>query len=667
MNVYLATTEAKPETPTLTVTVNLAELFSESPALWAGWTASTGTAFNGHDVVAWDIVTGVGEIGRDPVSLDVSQFTSALKLGTNVLAIHGLNVSATDEDFLLTPRLVGQEIVLGEIKYFAEPSPGALNGAGGLPPSGPVGFSVTDSIFAAPFDVQIASPSPAATIRYTLDGKVPDETSTLYTGPISVTATTRIRARAFEPDRDPGPITTVGYTQLDTSLSSFENNQVFNSNLPLIIFDSFGGNVDSQTTLLVPGVVTFIDPGADGRANLLEQAEYTGRAGMRIRGQSSEGWSKKQYALELWQEDATDDTKAQRAYNVSDKNVSVFGLPADSDWVLNGPYSDKTQLNNFLTFMWSNQMGLYAPRARLVEVFFNRTGTMDFRTDYRGTYVMLEKIKIDDNRVDITQLEPGDNAAPEITGGYIWKKDKSGAGERPFSTPHNPDQRLVEPSDPPRGFEGEPGYVTPEQRQWLIDYIQEFEGVLYGPNFADPKEGYAKYIDVDSWVDTWLLVEFTKNIDGFRLSTYYHKDRDGKIKQGPAWDYNLSLGNANYLHGAYPEGWYHDEPDMTPSLYPYWDRLFEDPNFEQRIADRWQELRKTIWSTEKIMADIDAAVAALSDGNPKLEKPASASRPTRSPATSRAGRPAAMERGSTTGRTASSVTVSARPLLCRRA
>ena len=362
LNVYLATTDVKPATPTLTVTVNLAELFSESPSLWAGWTASTGAAFNGHDVVAWDIVTGVGEIGRDPVSLDVSQFTSALKLGTNVLAIHGLNVSATDEDFLLTPRLVGQEIVLGEIKYFAEPSPGALNGAGGLPPSGPVGFSVTDSIFVAPFDVQIASPSPAATIRYTLDGKVPDETSTVYTGPISVTATARIRARAFEPDRDPGPITTVGYTQLDTSLSSFENNQVFNSNLPLIIFDSFGGNVDGQSTLLVPGVVTFVDPGADGRANLLEKAEYTGRAGMRIRGQSSEGWPKKQYALELWQEDATDDSKAQRSYNVSDKNVSVFGLPADSDWVLNGPYSDKTQLNNFLTFLWSNQMGLYAPR-----------------------------------------------------------------------------------------------------------------------------------------------------------------------------------------------------------------------------------------------------------------------------------------------------------------
>ena len=86
----------------------------------------------------------------------------------------------------------------------------------------------------------------------------------------------------------------------------------------------------------------------------------------------------------------------------------------------------------------------------------------------------------------------------------------------------------------------------------MTSYINEFEAALYGPDFADPDRGYAKYIDVDSWATTWLLVEMTKNIDGFRLSTYYYKDRDGKIKQGPAWDYNLSLANGNYLKGAYP-------------------------------------------------------------------------------------------------------------------
>ena len=112
----------------------------------------------------------------------------------------------------------------------------------------------------------------------------------------------------------------------------------------------------------------------------------------------------------------------------------------------------------------------------------------------------------------------------------------------------------------------------------------------------------------------------TKNIDGFRLSTYYHKDRNGKIQQGPAWDFNLSLGNANYLRGAYSDGWYGDS--ISSADYPYWDRLFEDPAFAQRVGDRWQELRGTILTTEQMMADIDAAVALLSDGNPNLERPA---------------------------------------------
>ena len=144
--------------------------------------------------------------------------------------------------------------------------------------------------------------------------------------------------------------------------------------------------------------------------------------------------------------------------------------------------------------------------------------------------------------------------------------------------------------------------------------MREFESVLYGRNFDDPVNGYAQYIDVDSWIDTWLLVEFTKNIDGFRLSTYYHKDRNGKIRQGPAWDFNLSLANANYLRGAYPTGWYHDQ--LSQADYPYWDRLFADPNFEIRVRDRWFELRETIFSTENLQRDIDQAVGQLTDENP---------------------------------------------------
>lgn len=621
LDVYMSTTPTKPATPTLTTTVDLSELFGELTELYTGWTATTSTAYNAHEVLSFDMTTGVGELGREAVTLDVSQYVSLLRPGKNVLAIHGLNTTADDEDFLLVPQLKTQEITLGDTGYFLTATPSELNGPSSLAPSGNVTFSRDSALFIDPFSVEITPPAAGATIYYTTDGTIPTEASLVYNGPIAVNGPMRIRARAMESGRSLGPITTVGYTQLDESLSKFENDQVFQSNLPLMIFDGFGLNPDTQTLRMVPTVATLIDPGADGVATLLDTPYYTGRAGLRSRGQSSEGWPKKQYALEFWEE-GNDDSKVINTADARDKDIPVFGLPEDSDWVLNGPYSDKTQLNNYLTFNWYREMGLYAPRAKLVEVFVQtrRDGKLNFSQSYRGTYVLLEKIKISNDRVDIAEIEPGDNAGSAITGGYMWKKDKSGANDIAWNSTKNPDLRIVEPQKPRKATDIQKGEITPEQLAWIKAYINEFEAVLYGPNFADPKDGYAKYIDIDSWVDTWLMVEMTKNIDGFRLSTYYHKDRDGKIKQGPAWDYNLSLGNGNYLKGAYPEGWYKDGLDAN--TYPYWGRLFEDPNFAQKVADRWQELRSTIFTTQNMMADIDAALNLISNGNPNLSKPA---------------------------------------------
>src|SRR6185369_10206069 len=98
--------------------------------------------------------------------------------------------------------------------------------------------------------------------------------------------------------------------------------------------------------------------------------------------------------------------------------------------------------------------------------------------------------------------------------------------------------------------------ITSAQKKWLTGYLNRFEDVLYGPNFRDPANGYAAYLDVDSFIDHHLLVEVTKNIDGFRFSTFYHKDRGGKLKLGPLWDWNLSMGNANGKQGWMPEYWY---------------------------------------------------------------------------------------------------------------
>jgi hypothetical protein len=143
--------------------------------------------------------------------------------------------------------------------------------------------------------------------------------------------------------------------------------------------------------------------------------------------------------------------------------------------------------------------------------------------------------------------------------------------------------------------------------------MNRFEAALYGGSFGDPVNGYAKYIDVMSFIDNHLWVEIHKQIDGYRLSTYYAKDRGGKVYSLPLWDYNLCLGNADYLDGFNPSGWY-----LGGGTYPWYPRLFADPEFTLKYWDRYWQLRRTMFSTPAIMARIDGLVAELSDNQPFL-------------------------------------------------
>src|SRR5262249_30271990 len=280
-----------------------------------------------------------------------------------------------------------------------------------------------------------------------------------------------------------------------------------------------------------------------------------------LRGSSSLGFAKKQYALETWDE------------RRDDLDVSFLGLPAESDWILFGPYNDKTLLRNFLAYRFSNAIGRYAVRTRLGEMYL-RTSTGEVTaSDYVGVYVLMEKIKRGPDRVNVTELLPTDSVAPAVTGGYILKKDRLDPGDSGFTTSSGQLLAYVDPKE---------SEITAPQAAYIQGYLNEFESVLYGPDFADPVDGHAKYIDVDSFIDHHILVEMTKNIDGFRLSTFMFKDREGKLNMGPVWDYDLTQGNADYLDGWIPTGWYHDL--LAGYDYPWWGRLFEDPELQIRYA-----------------------------------------------------------------------------------
>jgi len=451
----------------------------------------------------------------------------------------------------------------------------------------PPQFDVKSRICAGPITVTLTTSTEGASIYYTTDGTDPysaarnQPVGTLYKKPLVIGSTVTLKAMAWKSGWRQSQLKAERYVFIGQDLWRFS------SPLPIAVVDTFGRGVpDTQ----VPAYACFVDLGEDGRAGILGTVDFGGVGAINMRGKSSMGFPQHQYHFETQNELG------------EDKNVSILGLPAESDWVLYGPYTDKSLMRNVLSYRWSNEMGEYAPRTRYIEMFLNSDDSVVTMNDYMGVYVLLEKIKISPNRVNITKLEPSDNVEPEITGGYIVKKDKFDGDDVSFFTSRG--QNLI--YQDPNGQD-----LTQAQRDWIRDYYNSFEAALYGPSFADPANGYAKYIDVDSFIATHILVELTKNIDGFRLSTYMYKDRGGKLFQGPAWDYNLSLGNADYLNGWIPTGWYFTQ--LGDGDYPYWRRLFEDPAFKLRYADRWFALRRDLFATGRLVGMVEDYATLLDE------------------------------------------------------
>jgi hypothetical protein len=462
--------------------------------------------------------------------------------------------------------------------YLEDATPGQPNSA--LLPPAPA-FSVDDMFFATTLDIQLTTASPSGAIHYTLDGSEPTQSSSLYTSPITLVSTTVVKAAVYESAAQRSRTVTRHYVKLAANVQDFD------SNLPLLLLDTFGA-APNQTVMTL-GLASIIDT-ADGRSSPIDIPQFVGKGGIKIRGSSSTSFPKKQYLFETWDD------------NLLDKNVKLLHFPQDSDWIFYAPYSDKALMRNVLSYKWSNDIDRYASRTRFVEMFLNTDGGSLGSEDYVGVYVVMEKIKRGADRVDVTRLSLGDNIEPEITGGYIIKKDRLDPGDAGFVTSLGQRLGYVEPKEVD---------ITAAQAAYLKGYIDSFESVLYSPEFTDPMAGYPAYIDVDSFIDHHILVEMTKNIDGFRLSTFWFKNRLGKLTMGPIWDYNLSLGNANYLEGWLPEGWYNEL--LSDSNYPWWRRLFEDPELSLRYADRWYKFRKDEFTTVKLHEDIDYYAALLDE------------------------------------------------------
>ena len=393
----------------------------------------------------------------------------------------------------------------------------------------------------------------------------------------------------------------------------------------------YGQSALPKVLIELDGQTIVDEPKTPVRMRVLEQGNltYDGHAGIEYRGSTSQRlFEKKSYGFETW------DASGQ------DIDVALLGFPEEEDWILYGPYSDKTLVRNVWVYGLAREIGEWASRTRFVE--------LEIDGAYQGVYVFMEKVKRDGDRVDIAKLDSDENSGEDVTGGYLLKIDKTtGDTDDPdwsgdsrytealgFRSSYGVDARRLDyaPYGPKQGEETYFLYeypdhedITPAQKAYIQGYVDAFETALAEGDFSDPaaEREYARYIDVDSFVDFFLLSELAHNADAYRLSTFLHKDKNGPLRMGPVWDFNLSLGNDENEFRRSAQTWIWQYNRYLPGdlwLVPFWwERLLGDPAFRARVKVRWGELRGGAFSDAALLGRVDEA-AGLLEGDRAVER-----------------------------------------------
>lgn len=454
--------------------------------------------------------------------------------------------------------------------------------------SGEIAFSVPSGTFQGQLSVRLSTAITNSQIRFTVDGMPPTIGSSVYDGqPLVFTTTTQLRARAFVGSSPRGAMGTALY--IARSLDARHD-------LPLLVMDAYGhGKPDRE----YQDVAFMVMEQRGDVSSLSQRPTLATRAGFHLRGQSSAGFEKAPYRLEL------------RDNSDEDADYPLLDMPADSDWVLRGPFPDKTLIRDALAYSIGADLGLRVPRFAFVELYLNLDNRPLASDDYQGVYLLAETIKGSQDRLDLAELQSTDLTMPNVSGGYILQFNMMVA-EPPLLqctlSPGQPqdscwsDLEVVEPKNP-----------TPQQQSWITNYVQNFHNALHSADPANPKTGYPAYIDVDSFVNRIIHDELARPDDAYVRSTYFYKDRGEKIFAGPLWDYDLGYGAfAGFTGGASAvQGWQFQPASGSNDTTDWFLKLMEDPAFAQRVEARWRQLRKGILSNQQLADRITALTEPL--------------------------------------------------------
>ena len=331
--------------------------------------------------------------------------------------------------------------------------------------------------------------------------------------------------------------------------------------LPVITIKTKDGAQIKDKKTYITGTVTISDP--DGLYwDVPELVLEMTKDGIRGRGNTTWDMPKKPYKLKF------------------DDKVSIFGFPADKEWVILANYADKTLLRNVVAMKLSEIVGMkWTPAMLPVEVYLNN--------DYIGCYTFSEHKKVSKNRVNLNIASDTDNTGDLVTGDYYLEIESRQDEKVCFlSAINHIPMMFSDPEEP-----------TQAQQLYVKDYFRDAELALNGSNFTDPQNGWQKYIDIESFAKAFLVNELTKNIDGnMRKSSFITKERGKKLEMYHLWDYDLTIGNCDYMASMSggiatngPEGWFIKTTSMDQGIN-WFIRMSQDPAFCAKVRDIWNDV-----------------------------------------------------------------------------
>lgn len=311
----------------------------------------------------------------------------------------------------------------------------------------------------------------------------------------------------------------------------------------------------------------------------------------------------------------------KKAYNFSlDVKADVCGMGSAKKWALMANHVDRSLLRNPVAmYLGSKFTNLaYTPESIPVDLVLNGV--------YKGSFTLMERVNVGTGRVDIKELKDNQGGVndswPKVTGGYLLEWDFRQDGDHNVNVNNSGAWVAInEPED-----EDDGSGITTKQISYISDYLAQADKALFAGTFTDDTTGWKKYIDAASAVDYYIAMELTKPIDGnMHSSVFMYKKRDtttagdGKLFFGPLWDFDIAMGNENNPGGqGSATGWYLRDPnyiEKTQVDVSWFNRLNDDPEFQQMVEDRWKVVHPQLGTYEDFLSSQRTLIAASAAKN----------------------------------------------------